>query len=128
MDRQHDRNRSDQPDRREVLRRVEGQVAVQRLVDRERPRRREQQRVAVGRRAGDRIGADMPPAPAWFSTMTDLPHNSLSFCATSRAITSFEPPGGNGTTMRTGRSGKACAAVANPNGATNRQTSNATAS
>ena len=44
----------------------------------------------------------LPPAPGLFSTTTDWPHASESFCAMSRPAMSSDPPGGNGTTMRTG--------------------------
>ena len=53
------------------------------------------------------------PAPGLFSTTTGCFHLALSFCPTARAIASAEPPGGNGTMMRTGRVGKSsCARVA----------------
>ncbi len=36
------------------------------------------------------------PAPGLFSTMTDRPSLSLSFCAAVRAMMSVAPPGANG--------------------------------
>jgi predicted carbohydrate-binding protein with CBM5 and CBM33 domain len=53
----------------------------------------------------------VPPAPARFSTTTGWPSEADSFSATRRATTSVEPPAGNGTTIRTGRDGKVCAAT-----------------
>src|SRR5258706_13791489 len=51
----------------------------------------------------------MDAAPGRLSTITVCLHCSLSFCAIARATTSVPPPGGNGTTMRTGLSGYAAA-------------------
>src|SRR5687768_12545941 len=53
-------------------------------------------------------------APGLFSTMTLAPSDSAIFCAMARASMSVCPPGGNGTTMRTGLpgSGKDCAPAA----------------
>src|SRR6185503_5425579 len=53
----------------------------------------------------------LPPAPARFSTTTDCPHASASFCASSRATTSVAPPAANGTTIFTGLAGQDCAAT-----------------
>jgi hypothetical protein len=50
-----------------------------------------------------------PPAPARFSTTTDCPHASVSFCARRRATTSVAPPAANGTIILTGFAGHACA-------------------
>ena len=44
----------------------------------------------------------MPPAPALLSMMTGCFQASDSFLPSARAKTSFEPPGGNGTTIVTG--------------------------
>ena len=41
--------------------------------------------------------------------MTGCPRSSVSFTLSARAITSVLPPAGNGTTMRMGRAGYACA-------------------
>jgi hypothetical protein len=45
--------------------------------------------------------AMLPPAPGLFSITTDWPHTSCRRLPTRRAVMSVEPPGGNGTTMRT---------------------------
>jgi len=47
----------------------------------------------------------LPPAPGRFSTRNGCRHASVSFCATSRAMMSFGPPGANGTMIRTGLEG-----------------------
>jgi len=47
--------------------------------------------------------------PGLFSTMTFCFHFWLSNSAVTRANASTAPPGGNGTTIRTGRSGNDCA-------------------
>jgi hypothetical protein len=46
-----------------------------------------------------------PPAPALFSTTTLCLSSRASASATGRATVSATPPGGNGTTIVTGRSG-----------------------
>src|SRR5215213_1541810 len=52
-------------------------------------------------------------APGRFSTSTGWPRPGAMRSASSRAMTSVEPPGGNGTTNVTGRSGNAfCCATA----------------
>src|SRR5258706_11159214 len=48
----------------------------------------------------------MPAAPPLFSTSTDWPSDSCSFCAITRVPTSVPPPGGNGTMMRIGFEGE----------------------
>src|SRR5258707_11099325 len=48
-------------------------------------------------------------APPRFSTPTCWPQISESLPATTRAIASVPPPGGNGTTSRTKRVGQPCA-------------------
>src|SRR5262245_23410657 len=54
----------------------------------------------------------MPFAPARFSTTTGWPQVSVSRCATVRDVISVPPPGGYGTSRRTGRDGYgACAAA-----------------
>src|SRR5436190_20403848 len=45
--------------------------------------------------------AMLPPAPGLFSTTTVWPHTSCRRLPTRRAVVSVEPPGVNGTTMRT---------------------------
>src|ERR1700716_80879 len=55
------------------------------------------------------------PAPARFSTKNVWPSASASFTLMSRAVRSLGPPAANGTTIRTGRSGYAAAAVEWPN-------------
>src|SRR5262249_44749706 len=47
----------------------------------------------------------MPPAPGLLSTRNGRPRSSASRAATSRVTMSTAPPGGNGSMMRTGRSG-----------------------
>src|SRR5262245_64699925 len=51
--------------------------------------------------------AMVPAAPPWFSTTTGTPSRALSPSARTRATPSLAPPGGNDTTRRIGRSGKA---------------------
>jgi hypothetical protein len=50
--------------------------------------------------------AMLPPAPGLFSITTVWPHTSCRRLPTRRAVMSVEPPGGNGTTMRTFLSGQ----------------------
>src|SRR5206468_1578724 len=50
--------------------------------------------------------AMLPPAPGLFSITTVWPHTSCRRLPTRRAVMSVEPPGGNGTTMRTILSGQ----------------------
>src|SRR5450432_3384934 len=52
--------------------------------------------------------AILPPAPALFSTTTDWPRFSLSFCAMIRAAKSAPPPGAKPTVKVTARLGKDC--------------------
>src|SRR5262245_41272367 len=54
--------------------------------------------------------AMVPAAPPWFSTTTGTPSRALSPSARTRATPSLAPPGGNDTTRRIGRSGKAAKA------------------
>jgi hypothetical protein len=51
--------------------------------------------------------------PGRLSTTTCCFHVSPSFCATTRPTRSNVPPAANGTTTRTGRTGKSSAAAAN---------------
>src|SRR5688500_8329538 len=44
--------------------------------------------------------------------MNDWPRASVSRCASTRATTSLDPPGGHEQTMRTGLTGYACAVAA----------------
>ena len=53
-----------------------------------------------------------PAAPGLFSTTTGWPKRSARCGPMVRAIRSTLPPGGNGTTMRTGLLGKLCANAA----------------
>src|SRR5688572_21219207 len=53
----------------------------------------------------------VPPAPPRLSTSTCWPIDSPMRCATSRATTSVVPPAGKGTTIRSGRAGKAGSAA-----------------
>src|SRR3989454_3983611 len=56
--------------------------------------------------------------PVLFSTTIGWFQLAWRFCASTRAMVSGEPPGGSGTTMRTGRSGKLCASAPTENSAT----------
>ena len=47
----------------------------------------------------------LPPAPPTFSMMIGWPRIGRIFSAMMRAVTSVEPPGGNGTTSVIGRDG-----------------------
>src|SRR5258706_16436628 len=51
----------------------------------------------------------VPPPPPLFSTSTGWPSVSLIRLPTRRATMSVVPPGGNGTSTRTGLDGKGCA-------------------
>src|SRR5215475_6697328 len=51
----------------------------------------------------------MPLAAGRLSTITDWPSARSRCGSIRRATVSLSPPGGNGTTMRTGRSGQVCA-------------------
>src|SRR5260221_13665890 len=54
----------------------------------------------------------LPPAPGLFSTTTDCPRDSPSFCATRRATISVVLPGQKATMTCTGRCfGHSCAGV-----------------
>ena len=55
-----------------------------------------------------------PPAPPLFSTTNGCPSASWSLCAMERARMSVDPPGGKGTTRRTGRRGQSAAARTPP--------------
>src|SRR6478752_1707427 len=54
----------------------------------------------------------VPVAPGLLSTIQVPPSFSGSFCASTRAMASVEPPGGKGTTSVTGLSGQAKALAA----------------
>src|SRR5574341_754003 len=56
----------------------------------------------------------VPPPPARLSTTTVCPKASLSFCPMLRAMMSVPPPGANGTTSLTGRTGYFCCASIAP--------------
>ena len=58
VDDQRERHAGHQRDRREILHRIVGQMVVERLVDGERGRGRQQQRVAVGRGPRHLLGAE----------------------------------------------------------------------
>src|SRR5690606_15524573 len=55
----------------------------------------------------------LPPAPERFSTMMGWPSEARTFSASRRAVESSGPPGGYGTTKRSGLVGKSvsCAAA-----------------
>jgi hypothetical protein len=89
----------DMADRREIAQRVVGKLAVDRGIDGVRARR-DQQRIAVGNRARDELGADDVVCAG---AIVD------SFWPTMRPTTSTAPPGATGTTSLTGRSGYAAA-------------------
>ena len=59
----------------------------------------------------------VPVAPGLFSTRKLCPDVSVSLCATRRDRISVEPPGGNGTTIRTTFSGYSWAATVGTSGA-----------
>ena len=54
----------------------------------------------------------LPPAPGLFSTMKVWPKTFCNSGAKARARMSVVPPAANGTTMRTGLDGQACARAA----------------
>lgn len=56
----------------------------------------------------------IPPAPGRFSMIAGLPREACMPSAVSRAQTSVAPPGGKGTTKRTGRSGAQACGCARP--------------
>ena len=62
-------------------------------------------RVAIGRRRATRPTAMLPPAPPRFSITTGCPSGARMRSAMMRAATSVEPPGGNGTTSVSERTG-----------------------
>src|SRR5467141_2446331 len=53
--------------------------------------------------------AMLPPAPGLFSITTVWPHTSCRRLPMRRAVVSVEPPGANGTTMRTVFAGQSAA-------------------
>jgi hypothetical protein len=53
----------------------------------------------------------VPPAPPRLSMITATPSAAESLSAMARANTSFDPPGGNGTTKVMLRLGQVCACV-----------------
>src|SRR5262245_66577038 len=97
-----------QPGRHQVGRKIVERRFVERLVDGV-GGGADDHGVAVGRRLHD--FRRMPPAPPTFSMTTGWPSTSASRLETMRASTSVPPPGGNGTTIVTGRAGQACAAA-----------------
>src|SRR3954467_9184285 len=54
----------------------------------------------------------VPAAPPLLLIITDWPRALDNSVCSARAIRSVLPPGGNGTTMVTGRDGKPCATAA----------------
>ena len=73
----------------------------------------QQQGIAVGRRAGRNLRADIAGGPRLVLDDELLAEPGVSRCATCRAATSGALPAMNGTMMRTGLSGySACAADA----------------
>src|SRR5262245_7837031 len=60
----------------------------------------------------------LPLPPGRLSTMICWPRDSVSLTPIVRASVSTLPPGGNGTTRRTGRAGYCCAGAALANSAT----------
>ena len=71
--------------------------------------RREQQRIAVGRRARDDLGADDAARAAAVVDDDLLAERGVRRALKNRAMMSLPPPAGNATMMRTGRVGKSCA-------------------
>ena len=66
-------------------------------------------RVAVGRRQRDLLRGDVAAGADLFSTTTECPMFSESFCATMRAAVSVPPPGAKPTVSVTARLGNGCA-------------------
>ena len=64
----------------------------------------EEDGVAVRRARATVVAPSELPPPPWFST-TIVPRSGLIFSAHGRAIASYPPPGGKGTTSRIGRVG-----------------------
>jgi hypothetical protein len=59
----------------------------------------------------------LPPAPPLLSITTCCPRSAVMPTATTRAIRSVGPPGGNGTTSRIGLSGYCAMALAHDSSA-----------
>ncbi len=102
------RHAGDERDRREVLDRVVGHLRIQRRIDRLRADRSHQQRVAVGRRLGDEIGAQVA-AGAGLVLDDEALAEGLGELGRERAGEDVgrAAPGLKGTTMRTGLLGHA---------------------
>ena len=92
-DHHHHRERGEQRDRREILLGRVGQPGEHRGIDRERPARRHQQRVAVGRRLGDELGRDDRLRARLVLDDDRLAEQVCNLAATMRAIRSLPPPG-----------------------------------
>jgi hypothetical protein len=95
MNHEHERDRRDLGDRREILERIEG-LLLQTGNDRERERG-DQQRVAVGRSLGDETGADRAAAAGSIVDDNRLAPALGKSWAIRRATVSVVPPATNGT-------------------------------
>ena len=110
IDREDQRHAQQVRDRRQVLRRIERHLLVQARIDHDRRARRDQQRVAVGRRLRDHRRADVAAGAA--AVVDDerlLQLLGQRPSPSGRAAMSDGPPGGHGTMIVTGFVGYACA-------------------
>ena len=104
---QHVRHAGDERDRHEVLDRVVRHLRIERRVDRLRADRSHQQRVAVGRRLGDEVGAEVAAGAGLVLDDEGLAEG-LAELGRERARQDVgRAAGANGTTMRTGLVGQA---------------------
>ena len=83
-------------DRHEILLDIERQLVVELRIDRVR-RQREQERVAVGRRLGRDVGADIAGGATAIVDDDRLSQLRRKRLVRMRATTSVPPPGGYGT-------------------------------
>ena len=99
----------EQGHRREIGECIVAERREQKAVDGKR-QRREQDRVAVRRRMGDRLGADIGAAAALVLDDDLVAGGFRRPAPRMRAMASVPPPGTYGTTMRTTRCGQGCVA------------------
>jgi hypothetical protein len=88
----------------DVAEKVEIEFFVKGHIDRRR-RADQEERVSVRRRIHDRLGTDIAAGSRSVSMTNGRPKRSESHRPIWRAMMSVDPPGANGTTMRTGRDG-----------------------